>query len=530
MKSLFGLQDTLEVVTDAVAELAENATEAQRVLHKDLKKKDCKASFCIQSAVDNANFDRIAHAESTKEAWDILVKYYEGDKKVKSIKLQTLRRQYELLQMGDSEKIAPYVSKIQNLVHLMKNYGESITNKMVIEKVMRTLAPHFDHVIVAIQESGNVHTMKIEDLVGSLEAHELKIIERRGVQESIQALQAQTLKNHGGSEKSKGKFDSSKKKKGPWSNSQKRKNGEKLESSKSGGGNSNQKNGKRFQDRKSVQCYNCEKWGHFAKDCWFNKGKGVAKDNEDDEAKMAQEDSDGEPLVLMATISEDCSDSETWFLDTGCSNHMTGHKAWLIKFDDTRRSKIRLADNRSLQAEEAGNMVIRRSNGSSAIIEDVLYVPSMKCNLLSVGQLIEKGFSVTMKNENLELFDASNKLVLRSPVSKNRTFKTLISSTEVQCLQTMVENKQSWLWHLRFGHLNFRSLNQLVSQGMVIGLPKFSMLKKLCEGCLVGKYPRNAFKSYLPMRSFCILEVVHSDVCGPFEDHTIGETGILCPL
>jgi len=73
------------------------------------------------------------------------------------------------------------VSKVYNLVQLMKNCGETITEKMVIEKVMRTLAPHFDHVIVAIHEFGNVSTMKIEDLLRSLLAHELKIIERRGV-------------------------------------------------------------------------------------------------------------------------------------------------------------------------------------------------------------------------------------------------------------------------------------------------------------------------------------------------------------
>jgi len=117
---------------------------------------------------------------------------------------------------------------------------------MVIEKVMRTLTPHFDHVIVVIQESGNVPTMKIEDLVGSLEARDLKIIERRGVQESIQALQAQTWKKNVGSEKSTCKFDSSKNKKGSWSNSQKHKNCENPESSKRGGGNSNQKDSKRL--------------------------------------------------------------------------------------------------------------------------------------------------------------------------------------------------------------------------------------------------------------------------------------------
>ncbi|MCI66222.1 mediator of RNA polymerase II transcription subunit 10-like, partial [Trifolium medium] len=69
---------------------------------------------------------------------------------------------------------------------------------MVIEKVMRTLVPNYDHVIVAIQESGNVPTMQLEDLVGSLEAHELVINERKSAQESVQAMQAQTFKKNGG--------------------------------------------------------------------------------------------------------------------------------------------------------------------------------------------------------------------------------------------------------------------------------------------------------------------------------------------
>jgi len=50
------------------------------------------------------------------------------------------------------------------------------------------------------------------------------------------------------------------------------------------------------------------KYGHVPKDCGYNKRKQVAKDNDDnDEAKMAQEDSDGEPLVLMAIILDDYS-------------------------------------------------------------------------------------------------------------------------------------------------------------------------------------------------------------------------------
>ena len=88
------------------------------------------------------------------------------------------------------ENVAEYVSKVQKLVHLMKGYGETITDKMIIEKLMCTLTSHFDHVIIAIQESNNLETIQVEDLVGSLEAHEMRIILRKGVQDSIQALQA----------------------------------------------------------------------------------------------------------------------------------------------------------------------------------------------------------------------------------------------------------------------------------------------------------------------------------------------------
>lgn len=77
------------------------------------------------------------------------------------------------------------MSKVQNIVHLMNGRGETLTDKMIIEKVMHTLTSHFDHIIVTIQESNNLETLKLEDLVGLLEAHEIRIIERKGVQDSI---------------------------------------------------------------------------------------------------------------------------------------------------------------------------------------------------------------------------------------------------------------------------------------------------------------------------------------------------------
>lgn len=78
---------------------------------------------------------------------------------------------------------------------------------------------------------------------------------------------------------------------------------------------------------------------------------------------------------------------------------------WLEDFDELKKSKARLADNSSLQAKGTDNIVIRRSNVAKAMIKDILYVLDMKCNLLYVGQLIEKGFSMVIKDGALELFD-----------------------------------------------------------------------------------------------------------------------------
>ena len=176
---------------------------------------------------------------------------------------------------------------------------------------------------------------------------------------------------------------------------------------------------------------------------------------------MAQDgDFDSDPVLLMVTTSGGDLHSETWYLDIGCLNHMTCHKDLLNDLDTSKKTQIKLADNRALAAEGMGNIVIKKKDGKATLIEDVLFIPGMKCNLMSLGQLIEKGFSIIIKHDYLELYDQHQRLVLKSPWSKNITFQTTIRPVEVKCLTATEENKKSWLWHLKFGYLNFRSLNQ----------------------------------------------------------------------
>ena len=112
------------VVESGVSALGDNATEAQRVAHRDQKKKD-KALYLIYQGMNDETFEQIEGATTASEAWTILSTNYKGDDKIKRVGLQTLRRQYELLQMETTETIDVYINKVLALTNQMKSNGET---------------------------------------------------------------------------------------------------------------------------------------------------------------------------------------------------------------------------------------------------------------------------------------------------------------------------------------------------------------------------------------------------------------------
>lgn len=110
---------------------------------------------------------------------------------------------------------------------------------------------------------------------------------------------------------------------------------------------------------------------------------------------------------------------------------MMCNREWLVNFDDKKKCKVKFANDSTLTIEGMGDVIIKRKNGSQAVISNVLFVPTMKCNLLSIWQLVEKGYIVIMgNNDKVELFDTHKKLILRSKISKNRTFQVSLEAIE----------------------------------------------------------------------------------------------------
>jgi transcriptional regulator with GAF, ATPase, and Fis domain len=125
----------------------------------------------------------------------MLNKTYSGVEKTKSVRLQTLRGDFEKLNKESNETVSDYFTKVISLVHQMRKNGENINHVRVMEKILRSIDLKFDHVVVAIEESKNLKDLTVEELIGSLQAHEQKIDRREG-RSLEQVLQTKlTVKN-----------------------------------------------------------------------------------------------------------------------------------------------------------------------------------------------------------------------------------------------------------------------------------------------------------------------------------------------
>ncbi|GJZ81568.1 retrovirus-related pol polyprotein from transposon TNT 1-94 [Tanacetum coccineum] len=148
MRTLFKSQDLWDLVENGLAETGDEDTRS-----RENQKRDAKALFFIQQAVEESIFSRIAAATSSNEAWTILKTEFQGSSKVITVKLQSLRRDFETSYMKHNESVQEYLARISSIVSQMRSYGEKVTDEIVVTKVLRSLDPKFDHVVAAIEES-----------------------------------------------------------------------------------------------------------------------------------------------------------------------------------------------------------------------------------------------------------------------------------------------------------------------------------------------------------------------------------------
>ena len=189
---------------------------------------------------------------------------------------------------------------------------------------------------------------------------------------------------------------------------------------------------------------------------------------------------------------------------------------------------VTLGDGHALQAAGRGNVSLKmklpQAKNQERTLQDVLFVPDLAYNLLSVTSAAKRGKVTTFFESTCEIKDAKLRLVASGHREGSLYYLDYEGATQqVHSIRSNENVKKGTIWHRRFGHLGVQSLQSLAKGSMVVGLDlDCSEEFDFCEPCTEGKCHRLPFEPRTSKRAEQPLELIHSDVCGKVGAKSLG--------
>nr|GEY62068.1 integrase, catalytic region, zinc finger, CCHC-type, peptidase aspartic, catalytic [Tanacetum cinerariifolium] len=181
-----------------------------------------------------------------------------------------------------------------------------------------------------------------------------------------------------------------------------------------------------------------------------------------------------------------------WYLDSGCSKHITGDRSQLINFVQKFLGTVKFRNDHVAKIMGYGDYKI----GNVTILK-VYFVEGLRHNLFSVGQFCDSELEVAFPQHTCFIRNLDGVNLLTGSQGNNLytlSLKDMMASSPI-CLLSKTSKTKSWLWHRHLSHLNFGAINHLARQGLVRDLPKLKFEKDhLCSACAMGKSKKKSHK------------------------------------
>jgi hypothetical protein len=232
MENLLRSKEYWNLIEVGVTIAPENATEEQQRVANESKLTDLKVKNYLFQSIDRSILETILVRDTAKDIWEAMRRKYQGSTKVKRAQLQALRREFEVLAMGESETVDEYFARTLTIANKMTSHGERLEQVAVVEKILRSMPAKFNYVVCSIEESNDVTTMSIDELQSSLIVHEQRM---KGQKESYDE---QALKIANGGRGGRGR-----------------------------GRNPSRGRGRGRQSKELIECYKCHKLAHYQNEC-----------------------------------------------------------------------------------------------------------------------------------------------------------------------------------------------------------------------------------------------------------------------
>ncbi|GJZ41320.1 zinc finger, CCHC-type containing protein [Tanacetum coccineum] len=359
---------------------------------------------------------QVAGCKTAKELWESLKKRHVGEEKVQQARLQSLMIGFQTLQMKEDDTVDAFTAKLNGYATKAKELGKTLDESLLVRKLLDSTPDKFIQIVASIEQTSDLDDITLDEITGKLKAFEEIIKLRKGGQVESQ----ENLLFAHGEHSRRGRRFGNRRGRSNFSRGNWQRNRNKYDSKEEGSTHKGKSNrNKREWDMSKIQCHKCGKLGHFRKNC-----KESSTTQEQSNLILEYE----EPSLLMAT-------------------HETEHKEILLNEGQIQPGKYATTDASIWNHEQK-------------IVSDVYYIPNLKSNILSLGQLTEIGCKIIMDGNKLTLYDKNKKLLMKVERSKNRLYNIRLQIEAPICLLANVDN-QAWLWHARLGHLNFDDINKM---------------------------------------------------------------------
>lgn len=141
----------------------------------------------------------------------------------------------------------------------------------------------------------------------------------------------------------------------------------------------------------------------------------------------------------MAHTQEEVDASQIWFLDSGCSNHMTGFKYLFKELDETYKLKGKLGDDKLIQVEGKGTVFVQTNQNGMKYLHNISFILELSQNLLSVEQLMESGYSIVFEGNFYAIGD-KNQTLIEVRITANKLFSLEISRVKERTMAIKESN------------------------------------------------------------------------------------------
>ena len=228
--------------------------------------------------------------------------------------------------------------------------------------------------------------------------------------------------------------------------------------------------------------------------------------------------------LVELNLLETPQPTTSWCLDSRATHHVSGEQSAFSSISQISGSQVRSTGGHSHSVAGIGNIELQFSNGEIKSIGSILYTPGITKNLLSVGALTDQNKTLVFRSEGCFIINNSNLAVEALALRENNhgLYRLSGSHRSRDPEVNMLHHSQVELWHKRLGHFHTKGIQRMANYEAVKGLPQLHFSRQTCTGCQLGKHARTKMPKETKFHASKIVQLVHSDVCGPFRTNSLG--------